>query len=208
MRHPYYDCQQVIEEESREETTSGLYTPSRVNETNNLSQFSEVRKLDLGSVSNDNRTHSHKPSEATHSPILNMDGDSSQQQQRSQAHSFIINPSHSNRTIVTQQVSANCSFQLLNNPELAQSKVESTGETLHVLHPQMYHRPVEVVTIEDQMEPHSIQTNLKTYNMKSVDNLFAAAADASNLNVTSETLKVESSFRASSPKKYQSKLKQ
>lgn len=79
MRNLYYDCQQVIEEESREETTSGLYTPSRINETNNLSQFSEVRRLDLNSVSNDNRTHSHKPSEAMNSPVIHNDADSSLQ---------------------------------------------------------------------------------------------------------------------------------
>lgn len=33
----YYDAQQIIEEESREETTSGMFTPSRVNDPNNLS---------------------------------------------------------------------------------------------------------------------------------------------------------------------------
>lgn len=47
----YYDAHQIIEEESKEETTSGMYTPSRVNDGNNLSQFSEVRKLDLNSHS-------------------------------------------------------------------------------------------------------------------------------------------------------------
>lgn len=66
------------------------------------------------------------------------------------------------------------------------------------------------MTIEDQLEPKESDYDQGYHgaNTKPVDDLFATAADVSgNLNVTSETLKCESSFRISSAKKYQSKFK-